>query len=98
MAIASVAQSSGRQVVELKLTQRLKDDKLKEGKIEPEQVDEVELPKDEKSSFWKFALINYTFAAPLVLASPIMFAIFHENMFKGEVCKFYELADSTYNI
>jgi len=76
LAIAGVACSAGREVVELKLVHRLKDAKLKEGKLLPEQIDEVELPSDEKSTMWKTALICYETAAPLVLASPIMFAIF----------------------
>ena len=54
----------------------------------------MELPEDEKSKLWKFALLSYSVAAPLVLASPIMFMIYRQNMFEGEVCKFYELADS----
>ena len=76
VAISGVACSAGREVVELKLVHRLKNEKLKEGKIHPEQIDDVELPSDEKSTLWKFALICYEMAAPLVLASPIMFCIF----------------------
>jgi len=36
----------------------------------------------------------YSLTTPLILASPTMFWIFKESMFKGEVCKFYELANS----
>ena len=65
---------------------------LAEGKILPEQVDEIELPAEEKSHLWKKAVIYYSFATPLVLSVAGMFAIFPEAMFKGQICKLYELA------
>ena len=61
--------------------------------IEPEQVDEIELPSEDKSNQWKTALISYSVALPLVLASPIMFFAFKNDMLKGEICKFYELSN-----
>lgn len=90
-AITTVSISAGRQVVEEKLTERLRDEK-EEGGMAAEQLDQVKLPTEERSNMWKSATIVYSIATPLVLASPIMFALFHEDMFKGEVCKFYELA------
>ena len=53
---------------------------------------EIELPEDEKSQTWRQAILFYSLGAPLVLASPVMYMIFSQSMFKGEVCKFYELA------
>lgn len=96
-AITSVACSSGREVVEVKMVSRLQQEKLKEGLIKPEQVDEVELPSDEKSGMWKLAQISYSLATPLIMASPIMFLIFSQDMLKGEVCKFVELAGGVQN-
>ena len=51
------------------------------------------MPKDEKSNLWKTAIIFYSFATPLVIASPIMYLIFEQSMFTGEVCKLYELSN-----
>ena len=72
-------------------------DKLKSSKrVEPnanlEAIDEMELPSDEKSSMWKIAITAYTLGAPLVIAVPITYTIFSEQMFKGETCEFYSLA------
>ena len=92
--ISAVATSAGREVVEVKMVNKMKEEKLKDGSIQAEQVDEVELPSEEKSTMWKTALITYSMSTPLLLASSIMFAVFSESMFSGEVCKFYELADS----
>ena len=91
-AILNVATSAGREVVELKMVNKIKEDKLKAGTIQPEQVDEIELPSEEKSVKWKTAIIAYSVATPLVLATPIMFAIFSDSMYEGEVCKFFSLA------
>ena len=85
--------SAGRQVVEEKLTEKLRNEKMKDGSVQPEQLDEIKLPLEERSILWKSAIISYSIATPLVLASPIMYTVFHEDMFKGEVCKFYELAN-----
>ena len=74
------------------MVERLRDEKLKDGSIQPENISEVELPEDEKSQTWRQAILYYSMAAPLVLASPFMYLIFSESMLKGEVCKFYELA------
>jgi len=52
-------------------------------------VDELELPEEDKSDQWKGALISYSVAMPLILASPIMYYLYSDNMFKGEVCNFY---------
>ena len=92
IAISSLSCSAGREVVEKKLIHKLKEEKLKDGSIQPEQVSEVDLPLDEKSTLWRFSLIMYTMASTLVVANPIIFLIFRQDMFMGEVCKFYELA------
>ena len=92
LAIMKIATSSGREVVQVKMLNKLKQDKLNSGAIEPEQVDELELPAEEKSDEWKGALITYSVAMPLILASPIMLYIFKDEMLRGEICKFYELS------
>ena len=97
LAISTLACSAGREVVEVKLVHKMKQEKLADGSIEPEQIDEVALPTEDKSGVWKLAVLSYAVAAPLVLASPIMFLFFPDDMFRGEVCKFYELADSGNN-
>ena len=51
------------------------------------------MPAEEKSRNWKVGVITYSIATPLILASPTMFLLFRQTMFKGEICKFYELAD-----
>ena len=38
------------------------------------------------------AVLSYTFAVPLVISGPMMFVFFGKEMWKGETCKFYELA------
>ena len=38
------------------------------------------------------AVLSYTFAVPLVISGPLMFIFFGPAMWKGEPCKFYELA------
>ena len=43
-AIISVSCSAGREVVEVKMVERLKDEKVKSGEIKPEQLDTVFLP------------------------------------------------------
>ena len=80
--IMSIA--AGAKVVEEKKTLKLR------RKEEPK-----ELPQSEVSTLWISATKAYAFATPLVLASPIMFTIFHESMIRGEVCKFYELANTS---
>ncbi len=65
---------------------------MKSGEIEPEQLDTVDLPEEEKSGSWKIAVLAYSLAAPLVLASPTIYMIFPKSMFRGEICKFVELA------
>jgi hypothetical protein len=72
-AITRLSWASGREVVEKKLVERLRDEKLKNGSIQAENVGEVELPEDEKSQAWRIALLAYSLATPLILASPIMF-------------------------
>ena len=71
----------------------MKDKKLAEGTIEPEQIDDLELPAEEKSHLWKRAVIYYDLAGPLVTSVAVMLAIFPEAMLSGQVCKFYELAN-----
>ena len=44
---------------------------------------------------WKRAVTGYAIAAPLIVASPICYAIFWDSMMMGEVCKFYELANES---
>ena len=39
-------------------------------------MDDVEFPADEKSNWWKVAVLSYTFAVPLVIAGPMMFLFF----------------------
>ena len=73
VAITRLSWASGREVVEKKMVERLRDEKLKDGSKQPENVAEVELPEDEKSQSWRLALLAYSLATPLVLASPIMF-------------------------
>lgn len=47
-----------------------------------------------RRSSWKLGVMTYSVAAPLILASPIMFfLVFRKAMFQGEVCKFVELAN-----
>ncbi len=75
------------------MVERLKDQKVKSGEIEPEQLDTVDLPEEDKSGSWKVAVLAYSLAAPLVLASPAIYMIYPKSMFKGEICKFVELAD-----
>jgi len=94
-AISMVAFSSGREVCEAKMVDRIKNTKLEEGSILPEQADEIELPSEEKSHMWKRAVIYYSMATPLILATPVMFLVFSESMFGGQVCKFYELAGNS---
>ena len=77
------------------MLEKIKQKKIDEGTIEAEQVDEVELPTEEVSGMWKSAIIAYSLALPLAIASPIMFLFFTQEMMKGEVCKFYELAQTT---
>lgn len=60
-----------------------------------EAIDEMELPKDEKSTLWQYAVTSYTIAAPLVMSVPVIFAIFWDKMIEGEVCKFYSLSSPT---
>ena len=93
IAVSVTACSSGREVVEVKMLEKIKTEKLKDGSIQPEQAGDVELPKDEKSNLWKTAILFYSFATPLVIASPIMYLIFEQSMFTGEVCKLYELSN-----
>ena len=86
------AWSSGREVVEVKMLEKIKTEILKDGSIKPEQAGDIELPKEEKSNVWEHAMVFYAYATPLVIASPIMYLIFRQDMFKGEVCKLYELS------
>ena len=71
---------------------KIREEKLKEGEINNEGIDEVEFPADEKSNWWKVAVLSYSLAVPLVISGPMMFIFFGEQMWKGETCKFYELA------
>ena len=50
---------------------RLRDQKLQEKSVLPENVAEVDLPDDKKSKAWQRAMLAYQLAAPLVIASPI---------------------------
>lgn len=95
IAISFVAFSAGREVCEAKMVDRIKNQKLNDGSILPEQADEIELPSEEKSHMWKKAVIFYSVATPLVLSTPCMFLIYGESMFSGQVCKFYELAGNS---
>ena len=74
------------------MLEKIKQDKLNSGEIGMENVDEIELPAEEKSIRWKRAVIGYSLSTTLVLASPIMYLIFSESMWSGEVCKFYMLS------
>ena len=98
MASTKLAWSAGREVVERKMTERLRQEKLNDGSIQPENVTEIELPEDEKSQTWRQAILFYSLAAPLVIASPVMYLLFSNSMFKGEVCKFYELAGNEQDV
>ena len=91
-AISTLAISSGREVCEIKMLGKLKDKKLEEGSILPEQVDDIELPAEEKSQMWRRAIIYYDIAGPLLVSIAIMLVIDTESMLSGQVCKFYELA------
>ena len=71
LALSLTALSSGREVCEKKMVDKIKQQKLNEGLIQPEQVDEIELPSEEKSNMWKRAIIFYSVATPLVLAVAI---------------------------
>ena len=53
MASTKLAWSAGREVVERKMTERLRQEKLNDGSIQPENVTEIELPEDEKSQTWR---------------------------------------------
>ena len=90
--ISTVAFSSGREIVQAKMLEKIKQDKLNAGEVGMENVDEIELPAEEKSIRWKRAVISYSLSTTLVLASPIMYLIFNESMYSGEVCKFYMLS------
>ena len=74
------------------MVERLRDEKVKDKSVLPENVAEIELPEEDKSQAWRVAMLAYSLAAPLVFASPVMFSIFSESMMSGEVCKFFELA------
>ena len=76
-AIIAIGCSSGREVVQVKMVENLKNEKRREKDADPEVIDQMELPADEKSQFWRRATIAYSFAVPLVFASPIMFAIYN---------------------
>ena len=92
VSVTRLAWVSGREVVEKKMVERLRDEKLKDKSVLPENVAEVELPEEDKSQGWRIAMLGYSLATPLVVASPVMFGIFSESMYSGEICKFYELA------
>ena len=70
-AYTRLAWASGRAVVEYKMVTRLRDQKLQEKSVMPENVAEVDLPDDKKSKAWQRAMLAYQLAAPLVIASPI---------------------------
>ena len=74
-AISTLAMSSGREVCEIKMLEKLKNKKLEEGSVEPEQIDDIELPAEEKSAMWKRAVIFYDLAGPLLVSIAIMFVI-----------------------
>ena len=82
-ALLYVSCSAGREVCEVKMLDKLKDKKLSEGVILPEQLDDVELPAEEKSTMWKKAVILYSVSTPLVLSVGTMFLIDSASMFKG---------------
>ena len=94
-AIARLSWSAGREVMEKKLLMRRKYEMLSNKTLLPEDADTFDLPEEEKTQAWRSAMLGYSLAAPLVIASPIMYAIYNESMFEGEVCKFYELAKNT---
>ena len=94
-AISTMAISSGREVCEIKMLDRLKNKKLEEGSVEPEQIDDIELPAEEKSGMWKKAVIFYDLAGPLIVSIAIMLVYDTESMLSGQVCKFYELAGNS---
>ena len=86
--------SAGREVVEVKMLEKLKQKKRDAG-ANPETIVELELPSDEKSTLWKQAVYMYSFAVPLAVSVPIMYGIFWDQMSVGEICKFYSLAISS---
>ena len=92
-ALTTVAISAGREVVEVKILEKLKAKKRAEAGANLEAIDEMELPSDEKSTLWKVAITAYTLGTPLVFAVPIMYGIFWDKMIKGEVCEFYSLSN-----
>ena len=99
-ALTTLAISAGREVVEVKILEKLKAKKRDEPNANLEAIDEMELPSEDKSKMWKIAVTAYTLAAPFVFSVPIMFGLFWHNMIKGEVCEFFSLstpsADSPY--
>ena len=88
----TVAISAGREVVEVKMLEKLKSKKREEPNANLEAIDEMELPSDEKSTMWKIAITSYTLGAPIVIAVPVMYALFWQKMIMGETCEFYSLA------
>ena len=93
-AMTTISVSAGREVVEEKMLENLKEKRRVDPKeANREAIDEMELPADEKSGLWKYAVTSYAIGAPLVLAAPIIFAVFWDKMIKGEVCKFYSLTN-----
>lgn len=75
----TVAISAGREVVEVKMLEKLKSKKREEPNANLEAIDEMELPSDEKSTMWKIAITSYTLGAPIVIAVPVMYALFWQK-------------------
>lgn len=91
-AMTTISVSAGREVVEEKMLEKLKEKRRCDPKeTNREAIDEMELPVEEKSGLWKYAVTSYAIGAPLVLTVPIIFGIFWDKMIMGEVCKFYSL-------
>jgi len=75
------------------MLERIKQKKREEPGANLEAIDEMELPKEEKSNMWQSVVTAYSIATPLVIAVPITFAIFWDQLIKGEVCEFFSLTE-----
>ena len=94
-AISCTAISSGRQVVEAKMLQKEKEKRGQDHNISQssEAGGIIQLPDEEKTTYWKLALIAYSMALPLVCASPFQYYL--TNMRKDVNCDLVQLAHSS---
>ena len=83
-AISSIAISSGRKKVEAVMLEKLQ--------REESEKEDVELPEEEVTTYWRLALVAYSLALPLVCASPIQYH--WTNMKKDVNCNLVQLANT----